>query len=223
MQQAKSKKILLYFFLFLILGTIHNISLSKLNLPKIKKIEINGLNNDEQIKIFKDLNFLETRSLFFLDTVRIKKELSSHSFIESFSIFRKFPSTLIIDIKKTSILAKRYIDGLGFFVGSNGKLIKSEKEINDIPIVFGNFENDQFLKLKKMIDESNLSYLEIDSIYYFDSKRWDIKMKNGILIKLPNEKTLNALKFVVDLLLEEKFKDIKLIDTRLNNQVILNE
>ena len=223
MQQVKSRKILIYFFLFLILGTIHNISLSKLNLPKIKKIEINGLNNDEQIKIFKDLDFLDTRSLFFLDTVRIKKVLSSHSFIESFSIFRKFPSTLRIDIKKTSILANRYIDGLSFFVGSNGKLIKSEKEINDIPIVFGNFENNQFLKLKKMIDESNLSYLEIDSIYYFDSKRWDIKMKNGILIKLPNEKTLNALKFVVDLLLEEKFKDIKLIDTRLNNQVILNE
>ena len=74
-----------------------------------------------------------------------------------------------------------------------------------------------------MIDESNLSYLEIDSIYYFDSKRWDIKMKNGILIKLPNKKTLTALKFVVDLLSEEKFKDIKLIDTRSNNQVILNE
>ena len=48
-------------------------------------------------------------------------------------------------------------------------------------------------------------------------------MKNGILIKLPNEETLNALKFVVNLLLEEKFKNIKLIDTRSNNKVILNE
>ena len=48
-------------------------------------------------------------------------------------------------------------------------------------------------------------------------------MKNGILIKLPNEKILIALKFVVDLLSDDKFKQIKIIDTRLNNQIILNE
>ena len=74
-----------------------------------------------------------------------------------------------------------------------------------------------------MIDISSLPYLDIDSIYYFNSKRWDIKMKNGILIKLPNEKILIALKFAVDLLSDDKFKQIKIIDTRLNNQIILNE
>ena len=39
-----------------------------------------------------------------------------------------------------------------------------------------------------MIDATKLVYKDIDSIYYFDSKRWDIKMKDGILIKLPNKK-----------------------------------
>jgi len=223
MRQVKSKKILLYFFLFVILGTTHNIYLSKLDLPKIKKIEINGLDDNEQIKILKDLNFLDRRSLFFLNTTKIEKVVSSHSFVESFTIFRKFPSTLKINIKKTSFLANRYIDDTRFFIGSNGKLIKSEKELNDIPIVSGNFENIQFLKLKKIIDESDLSYSEIDSIHYFDSKRWDIEMKNGVLIKLPSQKILTALKFAVDLLFDENFQNIKIIDTRLNNQIILNE
>ena len=71
-------------------------------------------------------------------------------------------------------------------------------------IVFGNFNNNEFLKLKKIIDISKLPYLDIDSIYYFNSKRWDIKMKNGILIKLPNEKILIALKFAVDLMSDDK-------------------
>ena len=223
MQQVKSRKILIYIFLFLILGTVHNIYLDKLNFPKIEKIEIVGIDDEEQSMILKDLNFLDTHSLFFLNTLKIKKVVSSHNFVESYSIFRKFPNTLKINIKKTTILANRYIDGLSFFIGSNGKLIKSEKKINDVPLVFGNFDNNQFLKLKNMIDESNLSYQEIDSIYYFDSKRWDVKLKNGILIKLPNKKTLSALKFAVDLLSDEKFKNIKIIDTRLNNQIILNE
>lgn len=223
MLQTKSKKILLYIFLFFILGTTHNLYLDKLNFPKINKIEIVGLNKEERNEILKDLNFLDMHSLFFLNTVEIKRIVSSYSFVQSFTIFKKFPSTLKIDVKKTTILANRYIDGVSFLIGSNGKLIKSEKKINDIPQVFGNFNNNEFLKLKEMIDISSLPYLDIDSIYYFNSKRWDIKMKNGILIKLPNEKILIALKFAVDLLSDDKFKQIKIIDTRLNNQIILNE
>ncbi len=223
MHQIKSKKILLYIFLFFILGTTHNLYLDKLNFPKINKIEIVGLNKEERNEILKDLNFLDMYSLFFLNKVEIKRIVSSYSFVQSFTIFRKFPSTLKIDVKKTAILANRYIDGVSFLIGSNGKLIKSEKKINDIPLVFGNFNNNEFLKLKRMIDNSSLPYSDINSIYYFNSKRWDIKMKNGILIKLPNEKILIALKFAVDLLSDDKFKQIKIIDTRLNNQIILNE
>ena len=223
MQQKKSRKFLLYFFLFLFLGTTHNLYLKKLELPKIEKIEIIGLNEKENNEISKDLNSLYLQSLFFLNNIKIEKILSSHSIIESFSIFRKFPSTLKIDVKKTKILANRFIDGQNFLIGSNGKLIRSKKQINDIPLVFGNFDNKEFLKIKEMIDATKLVYKDIDSIYYFDSKRWDIKMKDGILIKLPNKKALSALKFAVDLLSTKKFEDIKIIDTRINNQIILNE
>lgn len=223
MHQKKSRKILLYFFLFILLGTTHNLYLKKSKLPKIEQIEIIGLNEKENNEISKDLNSLYLQSLFFLNNTKIEKILSSQPIIESFSIFRKFPSTLKIDVKKTKILANRYIDGQNFLIGSNGKLIRSKKQVNDIPLVFGNFDNKEFLKIKEMIDDTKLVYEDIDSIYYFDSKRWDIKMKDGILIKLPNKKALSALKLAVDLLSTKKFEDIKIIDTRINNQIILNE
>ena len=223
MHQAKSRKILLYFFLFLILGTVNNLYLNKLKLPKIKKIEIIGLDEQENDKILKDLNSLYFQSLFFLNTIKIENILLSHSMIESFSIFRKFPSTLKINIKKTRILANRNVNGLNFLIGSNGKLINSKKQMNDVPLVFGNFDNKEFLKIKKIIDKTKLVYGNIDSIYYFGSKRWDIKMKNGILIKLPNKEVLSALKLAVDLLSSKKFEDIRIIDTRIDKQVILNE
>ena len=223
MHQAKSRKILLYFFLFLILGTVNNLYLNKLKLPKIEKIEIIGLDEQENDKILKDLNSLYFQSLFFLNTIKIENILLSHSMIESFSIFRKFPSTLKINIKRTRILANRNVNGLNFLIGSNGKLIKSKKQMNDVPLVFGNFDNKEFLKIKKIIDKTKLVYGNIDSIYYFGSKRWDIKMKNGILIKLPNKEVLSALKLAVDLLSSKKFEDIRIIDTRIDKQIILNE
>ena len=47
MPQQKSKRILIYFFLFLIIGTLNNKNLKNINLTKINKIIVTGL--DEKI------------------------------------------------------------------------------------------------------------------------------------------------------------------------------
>ena len=52
MPQQISKKIFLYIFLFLILGSLNNKDLVNIEFPKIKKIDVQGLQirNDEFIK-----------------------------------------------------------------------------------------------------------------------------------------------------------------------------
>ena len=51
MHQRKGKKILIYLFLFLIVGSINNIALTKINFEKIKSIEISGLNQNQNINL----------------------------------------------------------------------------------------------------------------------------------------------------------------------------
>ena len=53
MPQQINKKILLYFFLFIILGTFNNKNLNKFEFPKINRINISGFethNNNFQEK-----------------------------------------------------------------------------------------------------------------------------------------------------------------------------
>ena len=55
MHQQKSKKILINFFLFLIIGTINNKNLNNFHFPNVKQISIIGLdekNNFKLINIF---------------------------------------------------------------------------------------------------------------------------------------------------------------------------
>ena len=47
-------------------------------------------------------------------------------------------------------------------------------------------------------------------------------MRNGLLIKLPEKKLLESLNLSTELISSNDFKNIKIIDTRVNNQVILN-
>ena len=222
MHQRKSKKILLYLFLLIILGTINNHFLNKVGLPKLENIKVLGLNEDTNKKIINDLIYLKFQNLFFLKSSQIKKVIDTNTSIETYSVFKEFPSTIVIEIEETKILANLYKNGSKYFFGSNGKLIKTENKKNDKPYLFGNFKNEDFLKFKKIIDNSKLKYSDIKKIYFFDSKRWDIELRNGLLIKLPEKKLLESLNLSTELILSDNFQDIKIIDTRVNGQVILN-
>ena len=87
----------------------------------------------------------------------------------------------------------------------------------------GEININSFLNLKKIIDESSLNFNEIKNLYYFPSGRWDIETSSEILIKLPTKRLKESLDLSLNLLNNEKFKNVKLIDLRQKNQVIVNE
>ena len=67
MHQQKSKKILIYFFLFLIIGSLNNKNLNNFDFFKIKKIEINGLDENNNFELLKKLNNIKLDNIFFID------------------------------------------------------------------------------------------------------------------------------------------------------------
>ena len=71
--------------------------------------------------------------------------------MKNYEIFKKYPSTLNIKIKKTNFLAKINNNGKNFLIGSNGKLIpKNNFQQSDLPYIFGNPILKEFLNFKKL-------------------------------------------------------------------------
>ncbi len=218
-----SKKILVYLSIFFLVGTINNKNISDLTFPKIKKIEVFGLSEPEEKKLNHDLYILKNINLFLLEKRTILEIIESNKIIEKFSVSKNYPSNLVIDIKKTELLAYTKKNGLVYYIASNGNLISTENNQIDLPFIFGNIDIKEFLKFKKIIDMSSFDYNEIKNLYYFKSKRWDIKTKNDLIIKLPIENTESSIKILSKLLKKNEFTDFKIIDLRQNNQVIFNE
>ena len=73
MQQRKSKKIFIYFFLIIIFGSVNNLSLSKIKFNKVENINISGLDNSDNAIIQKDLKSLNLGSIFFLMKIQLIK------------------------------------------------------------------------------------------------------------------------------------------------------
>ena len=223
MHQNKSKKILIYFFLLIIVSSINNISLSKIKLNKVDDINISGLDYFEMEVLLDDIKSLNLGNIFSLEDDEIIKIIDSNTLIEKYKIKKKYPSTLNIEIKKTSFLARINQNSKIFILGSNGKLSENDKSIEELPYIFGSPNIIDFLNLKTIIDKTNISYGEIKNFYFFKSKRWDLELKNNILIKLSGDNLKESLDNAFTILNDSNFNNIKIIDVRILNQIILND
>ena len=222
MHQLISKKITIYLLFFFLLVSINNSSILDLKLPKIDEFEISGLSDQENREIKRIIENLKLKNIFFINKFEVKRSLISINTIEQLSIFKNYPSTLKIDIKKTRFLALTKKDGIDYFIGANGKLIRKNKSNSELPFIFGNLNIQEFLKLKKNIDKSIFDFDQISNLYFYKSNRWDIETSNGYLIKLPKKNIDEILNLFVRLSKEKKLQDNRIIDFRQKNQIIFN-
>ena len=222
MHQLISKKVIIYLCLFFLLATVNNSSIINFRLPKIEKIKISGFSLDQNTHVRDIIENLKSKNIFFINQFEIKKDIFSDNIIEELNIFKNYPSTLIVDIKKTQFLAVTKKDGDDYFIGRNGKLIKKNQSISKLPYVFGDLNINDFLEFKKNIDNSNFEYKQILNLYYYKSKRWDIETSTGYLIKLPRENIGEVLDLFNRLSKEKNFNNKKTIDFRQKGQIILD-
>ena len=218
-----NNKIIIYIFLFIFLGTLNNKDLSKIKFANLKEIRVIGLNNNENYQLTKELQFLKFKNLYFLDKLEIEKVLNSNNLIQDYSIFKKYPSSLEIYINRTSLLAKVRKNGKSFYLGSNGRLVEKNKDIEELPFIFGEFKNKDFFKLFKVIDNNKFDYNQIKNLFFYSSGRWDIETHSGVIIKLPRDKLNESFNLTMRILNQNNFNQIKIIDIRQKNQVIINE
>ena len=223
MHQRKSKKLLIYFFLIIIISSTHNISLKNLEFQKVRNIEVSGLGEIENKLIIDKIKNLNLNNIFFLNKAEINNLISSNPLIEKYQIFKIYPSAIKIMIKKTNFIARINHNNEIFVIGSNGKLIPNTFQVSDLPFIFGKPEIKEFLKFKKIVDQSKFSFHEIDSLYFFPSKRWDIKLKNNILLKLPYNLTQEYLNNLYQFLEIHNGENLTIVDARLENKIIINE
>ena len=222
MPQRKGKKVLIYFFLLFIVGSINNMELSKVKFQGINNIKVLGLGYENNLNLLKDVKSLNLKNILFIENKKINEIINSNNLVEKYEVFKKYPSSLIINLEKTKFLAKINDSGKIYIIGSNGKLLESDIYNNRLPFIFGNPKIEEFLEFKEIIDNSQVPYNKIKNLYFFNSKRWDLELKNDVILKLPQKNINSALKLISEFLNNKNIKDIKIIDARIKNQIIVD-
>ena len=221
----KKIKIIFYIFLILFLSTFNNTNFHELkkNFFLIENIKINGLNEKLTLDINSKLEKYLRSNLLLLNKEFIQNDMNEFPFIESYTIFKKYPSQIILNIKETELIAKTFDNNKIEYIGSNGKIIGENYYENKkkLPNVFGNFKTSELLRVFLLLENNNFILSEITDLYYYNSGRWDVKFKNNLLIKLPIKKLNNSINIAKKFIEKEKITGNIIIDLRVANQVII--
>ena len=217
----KKNRITIYLLLLLILSTTTGKFLEKQNSypSTINQINTVGLSKINNSKISNELNNLFNKNILLVRKEETQRVMSKYNIIEEYSIKKVYPSTININIKPTKFVAK--LSKNNQLVGANGKFIEDKENSEILPYIFGEFNTEDFLTLKKNIVLSKFTFTKFKTLYFFPSNRWDILTNDNILIKLPQENILESLSLAYKMISSNELKNKNLIDLRVNGQLIV--
>jgi cell division septal protein FtsQ len=221
MRQKIGKKVLFYAFILVFFGTFNNQKLPGLSLLDVKDIIIESSDNSNFSDILDKISDQKKSNIFLISKDNIKKKIEANSLVENYFVIKNYPSTLKIKIIKTKFLSRLNIEGKIFLVGTNGKLTEDLFNKTELPFIFGNPSINYILDFNNKIINSKFDINEFTNLFYYKSGRWDLETKDGVIIKLSNEKNLSKqLEEIFVIMSNKNFVNKKIIDARVNNQII---
>ena len=224
LQLINKKKIYFYIISFFFISTLYNHNLIKdfEHIFKIKEIKVENTKKEIDEVILSNTRFLLDKNILFLNKKFLLEKMNKLNFLESISIKKKYPSTINIKTKATNLIAITYINQKKYYVGLNGNFILGKNISNKkkLPIIFGKFNVNDYIFLQKELLNQKINLNEITKYNYHKNKRWDLYLKNNILIQLPNKKIDKAINLYKQFELNNKINPNAIIDLRIPDRLI---
>ncbi len=154
-------------------------------------------------------NYIDTKSLVYELKTKLDKEnkynnldlisnvLKKKNLIKKFIITKTSNNLITIKIEEKNIIGLLKIENNDYLIDEFNNIIvtKITPNLIHLPIFVGKNSNKNANVILSLIKESdiNLNYL---SFSFVDQRRWNINLKNGVKILLPETKVLDTLKLL---------------------------
>tara|TARA_B100000242_G_scaffold292869_1_gene269336 strand:+ start:1485 stop:2042 length:558 start_codon:yes stop_codon:yes gene_type:complete len=183
---------------------------------------VDGLSKEKNELIKNEIKKILEKNIFFISKDYFSS-LSERNDTEYFIIKKNFPNKLIINLTPAKPICIVKIKNSKFVLGNNGKILNAKIDENILPVVSGSMDIENIYNVVNLLKKSNLDYAAIKKIIFFKSGRFDINLRNDVIIKFPIIFDKKIIDYSNILLNDKKFVNTKIIDLRIKNKIIKNE
>lgn len=191
----------------------------------IDKVDVRGNSETSEIDVLQALWMTGSQTLLSLDPTGARQTLESMPWIDRASVQKIFPDRVEIDLEEHRPYAIWQTGQSFFVVNREGKKIVPyvPGRFDALPVVVGTGAASAAAGVIDDMEGFPELRARVRAYVRVGSRRWDLELKNGVTIRLPEDKPMDALAEVVQLdrqntLLE---RDIAAVDMRLSDRVVV--
>ena len=223
----KSYRIFKLFIVFILISTINSqnqqTQLKKKNIFfSVQEIKIENTSLVDKEVIIKKLNEIYGKNIIFLKKNEIEKPLKLIDFLEKVEVKKIYPNKIIVKVLETRPIGIIVKNNTKYILDTASKLVLYNEKLqpNSLPLIFGDNAEKSFVNLFNLLDEHNFPLEKIKNYYYFQIDRWDLKLFNEQIIRLPANEIVSSIKLTIELLNRKDFENYNIIDLRINGKII---
>jgi cell division protein FtsQ len=162
-------------------------------------------------------------SLLFLDATSARARLKANPWVVEATVLKLYPGRLHISIVEREAFALWQKDGKVAVISADGTVLEPyvTRRFARLPMVVGAGSETKAKDFLATVDQVPSIRDQLQSAILVANRRWNLKLKNGIDIKLPETGVEAALETLVRLDQTKKLltRDIDLVDLRLSDRV----
>ena len=192
---------------------------------RITTVGINGRKQLSQDEVLAIGGVNGRSSLLFLDADTVRAKLKANPWIADATILKLYPGRLQIDIVERTAFALWQQNGRLSVIASDGAVLEPyvSRRFLNLPLVVGKGADTRAQDFLALLDR----YPQVRSVtkaaIFVGERRWNLRLKDGLDVRLPENDVGNALAALSKLDKDEKLfsRDIVAVDMRLPDRLIV--
>jgi cell division protein FtsQ len=190
---------------------------------RIVSIALAGNHHVSREEVLATAGITGTTSLLFLDVGETRERLKANPWIADATVLKLYPGELQIGVKEREAFALWQKEGLVSVIADDGTVLEPyvSPGLIRLPLVVGRGAETRAKEFLALLDRYPAMRDFVRASVLVGERRWNLRLKNGIDVRLPESDVASALERLVALDREKNLitRDILAIDLRLPDRV----
>ena len=190
---------------------------------RIATVSLSGQRQVSREEIFAAAGVTENSSLLFLDVADARTKLESIPWIAEATVRKLYPDRLQITVTEREAFALWQFDGKVSVIAADGTVLaaKVEPRFAALPFVVGRGAAARARDFLALLDAQPAIRDSVRAVIFVAERRWNLRLKNGIDVRLPETDVPRALATLARLDREKSLlsRDIAAVDLRLPDRL----
>jgi cell division protein FtsQ len=166
-------------------------------------------------------------SLLFLDAGQTRIRLMTNPWIAQAAVLKLYPGRLRIEIKERKAFALWQKDGRVSLIAADGAVLETyvPQRFASLPLVVGDGAQHAAQDILDLLKRYPAIAQSVEASVLVAERRWNLHLKSGIEVLLPEREPAQALTLLIDLDRDKKLlsRDIMTVDLRLSDRVVVRQ